>query len=223
MKIDWTDVRQRIAGLAASSNAAKVFGANGHHFELEPVLQLHELTQLEQQLKVRLPDDYRDFLLYVGRGGAGPYYGIFHVQHEAGQWRWIGDGADLTDLTRLDEAFPVQGPDQEVVDALLAEQPDEEDFEVITDFDAAYEAWDERYSAVMWNEARTVGAICICHQGCAGRDWLIVSGPERGNIWTDHRVDDEDLFPHRHGDDERTTFATWYLEWLAAAEAEVRT
>lgn len=219
-RIDWAGVPQRLANLAVSPNASKVFGYLGHGFEVEPVLQPGELEELEEQLAIRLPDDYRSFLLNVGRGGAGPFYGIFPVRQIAGRWAWAGDGADLTDLGRLTEPFPVQGPDESVLEGLLAERPDEETFNDIEDFDAAYEAWDRRYVSMMWNQARTVGAICLCHEGCAARDWLVVSGPERGNIWMDHRVDDKDLFPGRLGNLDRITFADWYLDWLAAAEKE---
>ncbi|SEG82391.1 SMI1 / KNR4 family (SUKH-1) [Thermomonospora echinospora] len=220
--VDWHEVRRRVRDLAASPLAAKVFGYHGHGFQLDPVLRPDELAELEQQIKVRLPDDYRDFLLHVGRGGAGPFYGVFPVERIDGRWQWVGDGADLTDLDRLDRPFPAEGLDPTVLEALRAEEPDEETFEDIESFDTAYEEWDRRYEAVVWNDARTVGALCLCHQGCALREWLVVSGPERGNIWTDHRVDDEDLSPHREGDLERTSFATWYLSWLKAAEAEVR-
>ncbi|GAB3985098.1 hypothetical protein GCM10029978_096790 [Actinoallomurus acanthiterrae] len=225
-KIDWGDVRRRVTDLARMPGASGVFGHHGHRFELEPVLRPDELAELESQLGVTLPDDYRQFLLNVGCGGAGPAYGVFPVRRTGeGRWHWVGDGADLADPARLAEPFPAKGPDPAVLEALLAEQPEEENFPVIEDFDAAYEAWDERWVAVLWAEARTAGAICLCHLGCARREWLVVSGSERGNIWADHRVDDEDLFPLTGSDSgrdegDRVTFGTWYLEWLEQAEAK---
>ncbi|GAA4636396.1 hypothetical protein GCM10023196_085960 [Actinoallomurus vinaceus] len=228
-KIDWADVRRRVTNLAGAPAAAEVFGYNGHRFVLEPVLRPDELAEVETQLNVVLPEDYREFLLNVGRGGAGPAYGVFPLRRaDDGRWHWVGDGADMTALNSLDRPFPVQGPDPAVLDALRAERPEEEDFPVIEDFDVAYEAWEERLVAVLGDEARTMGAICICHLGCARREWLVVSGPERGNIWADDRVDDIDLYPltdsgSRPDDGDRVTFGAWYLEWLEQAEAKART
>ena len=33
------------------------------------------------------------------------------------------------------------------------------------------------------------GAIPVCHEGCAVRDWLVVSGPEAGRVWHDATAD----------------------------------
>ncbi|WP_067824776.1 SMI1/KNR4 family protein [Actinomadura kijaniata] len=218
MTIDWIRVRERVAALAASPHAAGVFGGHSHRFELEPVLTPDELAEAEAQFGVTLPEDYRGFLLHAGRGGAGPSHGIFPLRRGKDGWRWEGDGADLASLTRLREPFPVRGPDPAALDALLAERPEEEDFEDVDAFDVAYEAWDERLAELLWNEDRTVGAVCLCHHGCAAREWLVVSGPERGTVWSDDRVDEVDLRPRG----ERTTFGRWYLEWLAEAEEQVR-
>ena len=57
----------------ASGSSFGVFGENGHDNELNPVLSEEELTQFEAVHGIRLPQDYRQFLLRVGNGGAGPY------------------------------------------------------------------------------------------------------------------------------------------------------
>jgi hypothetical protein len=81
------------------------------------------------------------------------------------------------------------------------------------DFDARYQAWDKRLEDLLWNPDRTVGAICLCHEGCAYRYWLVVSGPQRGRIWSDQRAAQVDLQPTG------TTFGPWYLDWLIKQEA----
>ncbi|MGW2822996.1 SMI1/KNR4 family protein [Streptomyces sp. NPDC001443] len=213
----WAGVREQIQRLAKAPGAGAVFGFSGHGFALEDPLGERELAELEEQLGTRLPEDYREFLTQVGAGGTGPAYGVFPVRRVDGRWRWEGDGADLADLARLTEPFPVQGPDPALVLALRKECPEEEDFEAIEDFDQAYEAWDEKWDAVMWNPERTVGAVVLCHQGCAYRQWLIVSGPERGRIWSDDRVDERDLEPLLGPEEEPITFSRWYRNWLAEA------
>ncbi|GGY16331.1 hypothetical protein GCM10010358_80090 [Streptomyces minutiscleroticus] len=199
-----------------------MFGSLGHRWALENPLGEDELAELEAQLRVRLPAQYRAFLTQVGAGGAGPAHGLFPVRRVGGRWRWEGDGADLADLAALDEPFPQKGPAPELLDALLAERPEEEDFEEIEDFDDAMEAWDTRWEAVLFAPERTAGAIVICHLGCAQREWLVVSGPHRGTIWSDPRADDADLEPLLDNEGKPVTFARWYTDWLIKAERTVR-
>ncbi|MEU2832370.1 SMI1/KNR4 family protein [Streptomyces lavendulae] len=214
----WNGVRQRVAALGAHSASGQAFGSLGHRWVLEDPLADDALAELEAQVGVRLPEDYRDFLTCVGAGGAGPAYGLFPVRRVQGRWRWEGDGADLADLSMLAQPFPDHGPDPELLGALLAERPEEEDFEEIEDFDDAIEAWDERWDAVMFAPERTAGAIVISHLGCALREWLIVSGTHRGTIWSDCRADDADLVPLLDDGGRPVTFARWYTAWLEAAE-----
>ncbi|MCZ0978163.1 SMI1/KNR4 family protein [Streptomyces diastatochromogenes] len=217
----WAGIRQRVEALKASPASNEVFGARGHRWVLEQPLGHDELAELEAQMKVTLPEEFRTFLLCVGAGGAGPAHGMFPVRRVQGRWRWEGDGADMADLSRLAEPFPEQGPNPELVEALLAERPEEEDFDEIEEFDDAIEAWDERWDAVMFAPERTVGAIVLCHLGCAQREWLIISGSHRGTIWSDCRVDDADLAPLLGRDGKPVTFAQWYLDWLSQAERTV--
>ncbi|WP_324789612.1 SMI1/KNR4 family protein [Streptomyces sp. H51] len=214
----WAGVRERVAAVGAAAARGEVFGAVGHEWVLEEPLAPAELAELETQTGVRLPEEYRDFLLHVGAGGAGPAYGVFPVRRVRGRWRWEGDGADLADLGRLAEPFPEHGPDPELLKSLLSQCPEEEDFTDIEDFDEAMEAWDERWSAVLFAPERTAGAVAICHLGCAQREWLIVSGTRRGTIWSDCRVDDVDLAPLLDEDGTPLTFARWYLRWLEECE-----
>ncbi|MGW0706020.1 SMI1/KNR4 family protein [Streptomyces sp. NPDC002643] len=219
----WAGVRQRVAALGAAPGSHEVFGALGHGWVLEEPLTEGALAELETQLGVRLPEEYRTFLTEVGAGGAGPSYGVFPARRVDGAWRWEGDGADLTDLTLLAEPFPEKGPDPEVLAALLDACPEEEDFgDDLDAFDTAYEAWDGRLAEVLWAPERTAGAIALCHLGCAQREWLIVSGPHRGTIWSDPRVDEADLEPPLDAEGAPVTYAGWYLEWLTKAESAVR-
>ncbi|MET9881345.1 SMI1/KNR4 family protein [Actinacidiphila glaucinigra] len=193
---EWAGLRKRVRGL-------------------EKPLTPGELAELEGQIGVRLPEEYRRFLLLVGAGGAGPAYGVFPVRRgEDGRWAWHGDGADLTDLGRLAEPFPTKRATAAELAAMAADCPEEEDFEDIEEFDAAFEAWDERWAPLLWGEDRTVGALCLCHLGCALRQWLVVSGPAAGQIWDDERADDLDLRPAIGPDGTPLTFATWYDAWL---------
>src|SRR5690349_24577560 len=120
--VDWSGVRERVAALADDdARAHQLFGVSGHHFRLRAALSDPELAEAEAQFGVRLPAEYRDFLQQVGAGGAGPFYGIFPLAKASGSWTWEGDGAELTDVTRLTEPFPRIGADPHALAALLAE------------------------------------------------------------------------------------------------------
>ncbi|QDY79361.1 SMI1/KNR4 family protein [Streptomyces qinzhouensis] len=210
----WNGVRQRVAALGTRPSSGEMFGSLGHGWALEDPLTDDDLAELEAQIGVRLPDDYRNFLTRVSAGGAGPAHGLFPVRRIQGRRHWEGDGADSADPAGLARPFPDHGPAPEALEALLAERPREEDFEEIEDFDDAFEAWDERWGALMFAPERTAGAVVISHLGCAQREWLIISGTHRGTVWSDCRVDDTDLVPLLDGTGKPLTFARWYLNRL---------
>jgi hypothetical protein len=218
--VDWSGVRQHVGALADITDPAQDFQARfGHRYQLQPPLSATELTELQQQLGVALPTDYQDFLLQVGRGGAGPLYGIFPLTTVDGRWRWEGDGADLTDLGRLAEPFPLRPSTRRTLESLEARRPDPAAY---VRADAQREAetlWYEQQHALVWDPRLTYGAICIADEGCALRRWLVVSGPERGNIWIDHRADGRGLTPEWLPGLERVTFGHWYLHWLDSMTA----
>lgn len=57
-----------------------VFGARSHKYRVYPCLTLSEIDNFQQQYKVTLPEDYREFLTQIGNGGAGPEYGLHRLQ-----------------------------------------------------------------------------------------------------------------------------------------------
>lgn len=216
---DWSGVPERVAALRAHRLRHDVFGSSGHDFVLEPPLTADEVAELESWLGVALPDDYRSFLVEVGAGGAGPFYGVFPVRRDGDGWRWHGDGAELTDRSRLADTFPVDRVPEATMDALEAERPQEDDFDSDEELDDALDAWDERMEALLNRPEATVGAICLADEGCTYRDWLVVSGPGRGAMWEDPRCIDLDLRPMRGADGGPVAFGEWYLGWLTATEA----
>ena len=55
------------------------------------------------------------------------------------------------------------------------------------------------------------------HHNCALRDWLVITGPEAGQVWHDERVDQGGLWPYESADGRRVMFTEWYLDWLDEA------
>jgi hypothetical protein len=79
---------ERIQGklTQAKTQQSTCFGSTVHGFELAAPLAEDIIAAFEQQYRIVLPEDYRTFLLRVGQGGAGPYYGIAP----------LGEGSDRT-------------------------------------------------------------------------------------------------------------------------------
>lgn len=217
---EWSDVPDRLVRLSTHPCAGSVFGANGHQWRLEPPLTADELAELESQLGVELPGEYRGFLLRVSRGGAGPAYGLFTLRRVEGRWRWEGDGADLTDLETLRRPFPH-------IDAFnpadgLPDPPASEDFDSEQEFNDAEDAYWERHEAVVFAPEHSIGLLYLCHLGCAYREALVVSGPARGQMWADDTASDGGFGPLRESDGSTMGFARWYRRWLDRAEKETR-
>ena len=57
-----------------------VFGASSHHYKLEKPVSEAKVRAFELQYGIALPEEYRNFLMLVGNGGAGPYYGIYGLK-----------------------------------------------------------------------------------------------------------------------------------------------
>jgi SMI1 / KNR4 family (SUKH-1) len=216
--IEWSGVRERVSTLGAIVNAAGDLHALAwpHRYTLRPPLSASELEELHHQLGVELPIDYREFLTRVGAGGAGPLYGVFPLVNVDGQWHWKGDGADQTDLAHLAEPFPLRSSNWRTMESLEEQRPDRRSFIRADAYHEAQRAWDEQCNASVWNPQLTYGAICISDEGCGLYRWLVVSGPERGNIWIDHRLDGRGLTPEWLPGLERVTFGQWYMSWLQA-------
>ncbi len=211
-----------LAALRSQDPDHKLFGAKTHRYELHPRLPEAKVAAFEAKHGVVLPDDYRAFVTRLGNGGAGPYYGVFRLgemDDNFGMQRWKEGGF----VGSLREPFPyVEARD------FSQDRPD-----LLSDDEA--DALEEEYQRPL------NGAFPLCHEGCALRDWLIVTGPERGNLWHDAVVDHQGykpwgegraaeekggvVFPVKEGAAPREPrarlgFLDWYEAWLECALAE---
>ena len=140
----------------------------------------------------------------LGNGGAGPFHGIFPLGK-------VDDGFALRDWTERDigvlsKAFPFN---EEWND--LSTNPGDD----LVDLDEV-EYWKqmETFERSYWSVALVNGAFPICHQGCALRILLVVTGDQGGNLWDDRRSEYGGIKPIRLADGSKATFADWYHEWL---------
>ena len=58
----------------------KVFGAANHKYNFNPCSTEDQIQDVEGKYHVQLPMNYREFLLHIGNGGAGPGHGLLTLQ-----------------------------------------------------------------------------------------------------------------------------------------------
>ncbi|MEV0068405.1 SMI1/KNR4 family protein [Amycolatopsis sp. NPDC050768] len=203
----WDGVRDRLARLAKRRDARSVFGASAHGFRLASPLIERDVEAVEEQFGAPLPEPYRNFLVEVGAGGAGPGYGLLGFGRSGRRWEFAADDRRGGDRVDLRTEFPhrelfhhAEWPD-------FTKIPQERRPELTRSLDAR-------------DEADTHGTLPLCHSGCGHYDLLVVTGPDRGALWFDGEASDGGIGPQAddHG---RMTFDRWYLGWLAEVEAEV--
>lgn len=187
IKAKLTDLRQLDPG-------CELFGASTHRYRLGSPLTASELEDYEKELGVRLPSDYRDFVMEAGHGGAGPFYGLFKLNDS--------DPENITDLDQIKKPFrwhdatnPMQWENSEKGDGVFiyGEENADEPFPV--------------YLIVP-------GVLYTCNYGCAIRFFLVVNGPHSGEVWMDRQAEENGIIPECGENGSRLHFLQWYEKWL---------
>lgn len=187
-------IKAKLADLRQLDPACELFGSSSHRYSLGRPLTASELSDCEKELGVPLPFEYRDFLMQVGHGGAGPFYGLFQLNDS--------DPENITDLDQIKKPFrwndatnPMQWENSEKEDGVLiyGEENADEIFPV--------------YLIVP-------GVLYICNYGCAFRFFLVVNGPHSGEVWMDRQAEEKGIIPECGEDGSRLHFLQWYEKWL---------
>lgn len=159
-----------------------------HKYQLNPVIENAILEAFEKRYQIRLPEDYRDFLLQIGNGGkAGPGYEFYG----------IGDDKYLSQVGMPDlvEFFREKLSDEMLKKPFLWS-----------------EAWQpktsEEFEEVMSRTTEPLqGSLFIVNYGCSIMGHLVVSGEERGNVWVEDFGSDSGIW-------REAPFFDWYNGWL---------
>jgi len=75
------------------------FGSESHGFSSHPI---SDLVGIERELRLKLPEDFREFLRLVGKG-AGPYYGIYGPDGFATFYDMMEEGQVNLEAVQLNE------------------------------------------------------------------------------------------------------------------------
>jgi hypothetical protein len=210
-EFDSDRTRKMVASLQQSQR--QIFGAGTHGFRFNPPLSETEVVAFERKHNVSLPEDYRQFLTCVGNGGAGPFYGIFPLQKMDGPFGFHDWQEDDEIVGVLSRPFQLE----EEWNDLSALPP----IDLIHRDRSEYDRKMEEFDSIYWNTSLVNGAVPICHEGCALRIWLVITGSQKGNLWEDRRSENGGLNPLRLSDGSPATFASWYDEWMNACMAMI--
>ena len=185
---------------------AKAFGSEGHGFRMNPVLSESEAAAFEHGQKIVLPSDYRRFVTELGNGGAGPFYGVFPLgfmddNFDLRRWR---ENDDSVGTLSKPFSFRTEWND-------LSGYPEAD---LLKRDEKEYDRRLERFEGRYWSSELMNGAFPICHEGCALRVWMVVTGDQAGRLWEDRRSEYAGLRPVRLADGSAATFSEWYKEWL---------
>jgi hypothetical protein len=197
----------RLRSLRAADPDFRCFGAAAHRYRLGPTATESEVAEFEEKRRVKLPEEYRDFLTRLGSGGAGPCYGLFPLgifsdnPDPARQEGRIGD---------LEKPFPHADAWNAGADYWDASPDIEAD-------EDAWRAWRKEY----FSRHLIDGALPICHEGCGFFFLLIVTGADRGRIWLDGRASDDGIMPYTGEGTVPLTFGQWYARWLDEVSREL--
>jgi hypothetical protein len=218
----FTTIKTKIEQLKTLDPNLEAFGADTHRYQFNKPIPEADLLAFEDRFNIKLPEAYRNFLLHVGNGGAGPSYGIYPLGMMDVGWEM-----DLwpPDFVYPDEVFPFDGPTNDT-SMLERGMPKESDFDTKEAFEEAEEQWaDEHYEALQneyWDKHALKGAIPIVHHGCCLRSWLVTApGKEYGFIWEDGSPEESGVYPLESVRAKRYTFDSWYLEWLDRSIAQL--
>lgn len=149
--------------------------------ELNATATEDDVAALEREAGIILPDAYRAFLLLVGDGGKGPpAFGIDSIDQLADEYAWDRE----TTFAILARKFPYA---KDLVWDEMDAAPDED----ADDFEGQ-------------SDSPTAGFLPLGTDGCGAFYGLVVTGPERGNVWL---IDSNGVF--RQGE-----FIEWLEDWL---------
>ena len=79
------EIIEKLEYLRIHDSDLRIFGAStqngwGHAYKMNPVMPESEIIAFEQAVGVRLPEDFRAFIMQVCNGGPGPGYGLFGLE-----------------------------------------------------------------------------------------------------------------------------------------------
>lgn len=205
-------IRVKLEQLSNTDIKRELFGAGTHQYRLNPVLRPAQVREFEKAHQVQLPEGYAAFLTSIGDGGAGPFYGLRQLEMTR---ICFFDHTGLEDHQYFDLAHPFPHTEKWNMEAKLEA--------VDAQLDAACEAGNEQLEEQLFEKKWDLisgtehdqGRLYLADYGCGVQVSLIVNGKEKGNMWTDDRINDGGIYPSVElGNTGKISFLDWYELWL---------
>lgn len=207
-----TRIRVKLDQLRRIDTRRELFGAATHQYRLNPPLTPEQIRKFEAEHQVQLPGGYTAFLTFIGDGGAGPFHGLRPLEMTR---ICFFDHTGLNDHQYFDLARPFPHTQKWNMEATLEA--------VDAQLEAACEAGDEKLEEQLFEKKWDLisgiehdqGRLYLADYGCGVQVSLIVNGKEKGNMWTDDRINDGGIYPSTElGNREKISFLDWYELWL---------
>lgn len=147
-------IRDLLEQARAKDSSLEAFGAHSHQYKLAAPASEAKIKKFEERFGFRLPEEYREFLLRMGDGGAGPYYGLYGLE------KLKNELSDNSDYPVLEEMI------------LYPKMSDE-------DWDRAADPEGRRRGEEVHPYA---GILPIGSQGCTLMTGLALNGPYQGQV-----------------------------------------
>jgi hypothetical protein len=194
-------IKAKLGTLIKADPGNTIFGAAQHFYKPNAPKKEAEVAFFEKRYGIQLPSGYREYLLTIGNGGVGPYYGLQRLEAAC--------NADLDHPKpelQLDPSKPFPNTDAWNMEAPAAGTPEQQ---------AAFEA---EYASTKWAD----GLLRLANYGCGMSLNLVVNGPDYGKVWMDARINDGGIYPdHLFGNAQKVGFLDWYELWLDSSLKEV--
>jgi hypothetical protein len=194
-------VIHKLSTLKELDSKFAAFGAKNHKYELKSKLTKEYIEKYQIENNIILPEEYAEFLMHVGNGGAGPCYGLFSLEENENN-------------IKVAEVFPYDIENPFYLSGKYDEFYKQMDMcETIEEEDALNEQMDKIMDVDYEN--CTKGFIDLCHEGCAMYDVLIVNGKDKGSVWFFDFANDLGAIPLINPkNNESMKFLDWYELWL---------
>lgn len=150
--MDLSGIKTKLSILKHQDDEYKVFGSYKHKYA-STLAKESDLQKFEARWHIRLPSDYRKFLLRIGYG-AGPYYGVWSPRESHEELELLSE--DIPEVPFFPSYHFPLGPKE--IDDIRIKKKVELDWPV-------------------------TGCIPICHQGCACWNIIVVTGRLAGTVW----------------------------------------
>ncbi|MDZ8225513.1 SMI1/KNR4 family protein [Nostoc sp. ChiVER01] len=214
-------LKKNLTQLAILDATFEVFGSESHQYQFKPCLSDKNIQVFESKYNITLPSEYRNFLLEIGNGGAGPGYGLSGLSAIESK-DVISEKLYPENYEILSKSFPFTKAWNDL-DLIVKNNTD-----FVTNND---DYFDKKFIQ---------GTLTITNYGCGIYAVLVVTGEQSGKIWIDDRTNDNGIYPaslsfcHAFHDinpddsypnsneEQPLSFYDWYEDWLNRSLDQIR-